>query len=317
MIEVIRNENRESWLAARKQDVTASEVGALFGINPYMSEYELFNLKSGKIEAEFKDNERMEWGNLLEPVIAKAIASKQGLEIVEQGGLSYYRNTATRMGATPDFFIKSPDKEGVGLLQIKNVDSLVFKNKWTSPQDGGEAPAYIETQIQHEMTVTGLKWGKIGVLVGGNSLQVYDRISYDEVSRTLTDRVQKFWKDVEANNPPKPDWDRDLDFIMRLYSPESGKSCELNDEMEHLAEMYVQYQQAEKNASESKDAVKAQIISLLGDHEKGISQRFKVSATKVAENPGKIVTPDMVGKYVGGRKAFTTFRVTKTSNSEE
>ncbi|NDD54352.1 endonuclease, partial [bacterium] len=42
MHQIINNTSREEWLNARKHDVTASEVAALFGISPYMSKYELW-----------------------------------------------------------------------------------------------------------------------------------------------------------------------------------------------------------------------------------------------------------------------------------
>lgn len=42
MIDRIQIENREQWLALRRQDVTASVVAATMGLHPYVSKLALF-----------------------------------------------------------------------------------------------------------------------------------------------------------------------------------------------------------------------------------------------------------------------------------
>ena len=112
---------REEWLKLRLNDVTASEVSALFGTG-YLSKYELWHIKSGHRQGDF-DSERMKWGRRLERAIAEGICEDEGLTLIENP-VQYFSDPETRMGATPDFFVSHPIK-GIGLLQIKNVDSLL------------------------------------------------------------------------------------------------------------------------------------------------------------------------------------------------
>jgi hypothetical protein len=46
-IETITPGSRTEWLAARQPNIGASEVAALFGEHPFLTEFELFRQKSG------------------------------------------------------------------------------------------------------------------------------------------------------------------------------------------------------------------------------------------------------------------------------
>jgi len=305
---IIEPSNREIWLEARKANVNASEVASLFDTG-YMSRYELWHIKSGHKQADF-DSERMKWGRRLERAIAEGICEDEGLTLIDLP-VQYFSNPETRMGATPDFFVDHPTK-GRGLLQIKNVDSLIFKQKWTKPQDGGEAPDYIEMQVQQEMLLTGCTWAKIGVLVGGNQTYVYDREFYPEVGTGLRSAVTKFWDSVDNKIEPTPDFLRDADFIIEMMSKVSGgKSVDMSgdERLETLMRGYNEWQQKEKEADEMKKSHKAEILMLVGDNETILTGVGKISAKEVKGSDGTLITPEMVGTRVGGRSGYRTFKV--------
>lgn len=301
--------DRDEWLKLRLHDVTASEVASLFGTG-YMSEYELWHIKSGHVNANF-DSERMRWGRRLEKAIAEGICEDEGLTI-QQRPVQYFQNTDTRMGATPDFFVDHPTK-GTGLLQIKNVDSLIFKQKWTKPPDGGEAPDFIEMQVQQEMLLTGCTWALIGVLVGGNKAYVYHREFYPQVAKGLEKRVAQFWQSVVDKKEPKADFLKDGDFIIEMYSAvQGGKSIDLSgdERFETLLRGYKDFSEKAKEAEDMKQSYKAEILTIIGDAENVLSSAGKVSAKEVKGTPGTLITPEMVGQMYGARSGYRSFRVT-------
>jgi predicted phage-related endonuclease len=67
--------SREQWLALRSSDVTASAVGALFGLHPYQTPMGLFAEKTGVL-TEDEDTIAMRRGRLLEDAVAKAYQEK-------------------------------------------------------------------------------------------------------------------------------------------------------------------------------------------------------------------------------------------------
>ena len=59
-------ENREEWLAARKAGIGASEAAAVIGKSSFMSNMELWRLKTGRAEKkDMTGNSAVEYGNRL------------------------------------------------------------------------------------------------------------------------------------------------------------------------------------------------------------------------------------------------------------
>mgnify|MGYP003331229429 CR=1 FL=1 len=73
--------NKLDWLENRLLDVTSTEVSALFDVNPYQTEFELYNHKKDKVVINLEDNERMAWGRRLEDSIAQGCAESQGWDV--------------------------------------------------------------------------------------------------------------------------------------------------------------------------------------------------------------------------------------------
>ena len=67
MVEIIRPANRDAWLAARNKDVTASQIGALFGEgdteNPdWLTPFKLWGLKTGRLPYQQEETPAMQRG---------------------------------------------------------------------------------------------------------------------------------------------------------------------------------------------------------------------------------------------------------------
>src|SRR6185437_11795560 len=56
------------WRQHRKRHVGGSEVAALFGEHPHLTKFELWHRKAGSLpDPDLSDNERVFWGQTLEP----------------------------------------------------------------------------------------------------------------------------------------------------------------------------------------------------------------------------------------------------------
>jgi predicted phage-related endonuclease len=151
--------DREQWLAWRWQDVTASQIGALFGVHPYTTKLRLYAEKRG-VEFPDEDNKVKRRGRWLEPAVAEAVRELRPDWTIEPARC-YLRDPELRLGATPDFFIHG-DPRGLGVLQCKSVAASVFARDWA---DGKDVPLWITLQTAVEMMLAEAAFGAIAVLL--------------------------------------------------------------------------------------------------------------------------------------------------------
>ena len=149
--------DRTSWLALRKSDVTASAIGSLLGVHEYMTPYALWALKSGIISEDPEETPAMMRGRLLEPVAIELLREMHPSWTITTPS-TYYRDPATRIGATPDALVKDPLRKGFGVLQIKTVEPSIFRRKWQTDDRTVEPPLWIATQALVEAHLTGALW---------------------------------------------------------------------------------------------------------------------------------------------------------------
>lgn len=284
------------WHAMRAQDLTSTDVAALFGLSPYKTAFELWHEKRSGEVAQVKDNDRMRWGRRLEAVVAEGIAEERDWAI--RPFKDYGRLPDIRLGASFDFRIltpirhaEQPDGSAIGeydgdtpddaILEIKTVDFLAFRNGWTIEDDYVEAPAHIELQVQHQMLVSGLRRAFIGVLIGGNRIEVLEREADDQVHAGIIAAARTFWASIEAGIAPPPVMPDDARAVIRLNQhAEPGKLLDVR-ENPYIVELVRQYDylgRQAKQVADERDVVKAELLQAIGDAEKVIVDGFSVSA---------------------------------------
>jgi putative phage-type endonuclease len=274
-VESILPSDRDHWLKLRAQDITSTEVPALFGASPYLTKAELWYAKRDKESREIEDNERMRWGTRLQDAIAKGIAEDNGWEIVPFN--EYLRRPAERIGSSFDW--RGEHDGGKFILEIKNVDGLAFRDGWVETEFGLEAPTHIELQVQHQMLVSGIHNSMVGALVGGNKLILIQRAFDADVAEAIHQQVATFWETVAANEPPPLDFEKDSALIARLYSDVStGKVIGGNADIDKLVIDYLAASKQAKEAEVVKDAKRAELLTHLGDAEKCVADGYSISA---------------------------------------
>jgi len=314
--------SREEWLQLRHRYVSSTESCALKGLSPYLTAFELFHAKKLDAVTELEMSERMEWGLRMEEAIARAIADEYAVKVRKLN--AYVSRDGTGMGSSFDYEIVGIKEDvtpqdtclqgmyrdlGPGILEIKNVDWMVFKRSWTNDGDGLEAPGHIELQVQHQLHVIERSWAAIGVLVGGNSLKLLVRERDPEVGQILEDATKAFWKDVKANRVPPIQLPQDATMIARLYAfatPDKVLDAQGDSpEAQQVTELCKEYADAgllKAGAEERQKSAKAKLLQLIGDAERVIAgENFTISAGVVAEAEIPAYT----------RKAYRNFRITQ------
>lgn len=318
----ITPDSEEHWLSLRREDITSTEAAALFNLSPYMTRYELWHVKQGLMPNVFEENDRIQAGRHLEPAIASLVAERYGV-VVEP--FKVYARNEHHAGSSFDYRIVGvnesvPDSEiddtglramfrqhGVGILELKNVDSLAFKRTWQED----ETPGHIEVQLQHQLALAQHEWGAVVALVGGHTTQPYIRERRVDVGEAIMSAIDEFWASVDAETPPPIMYPDDADVVIAMHQFSDGSvSDERGDES--ICALLAEYDalgKQEKAIDERRKVIKAVVLEHVGDAAKILWDGGTVSLTQTKDSPGTLVTPEMVGTHVGGRKGYRMFRV--------
>ncbi len=287
--------------------MTSTESAALFGLHPRTTEFELWHRKKDGVIVEVEDNNRMKWGRRFEAPIAEGMAEDLGVE-VEPFKEYLTHPEEPRMGSSFDY--KMTDKHGnVGLMEVKNVGVDVYRNVWSEE----EAPPFIEIQVQHEMEVAGMDFCLIVALVGGNDPKTIWRNRDRAMGLRIRHRIHTFWKSIEANEPPSPVYEKDADFIISMHQSAGVKVMEADEELQAMLVDYDLFLAKAKFYEQEKKEMKARILDKVGDEYNKViwpEGNMTLSLGMTKDTPPKVITPDMVGQKIGGRKGYRQFRLT-------
>jgi hypothetical protein len=295
-IEIIRPADREAWLAARRQDVTASVAGCLLGVHPYQTAYGLWAEKTGRIVSDDADNKVLRRGRLLEPVAIEMLREdRPDWKITYHRDNAYYRDSAARMGATPDAFAERPDIFGTGIVQVKTVSEAIFRDQWLDP-DTGEVvlPLWIAVQAIQEAELTGCTWACVVLMVIGRGLDLHivDVPLHAGVKRRLRAAVREFWRMADAGEEPSIDWLRDGATVLDVYRESLPDRRDLSGApgIDALIGCYVDAREVAAKAKRTADELRPQIIHVLGNAEIGETARWEVAA-RTSRREGHFVPP--------------------------
>jgi predicted phage-related endonuclease len=261
--------SREQWLELRRQDVTASRVGALFQVHPYETALRLYAQMTGTEFEDKPENKVMRRGRWLERVVGDAVTEVRPEWSVTPVG-AYYRDPDRRLGATPDFWILN-DPRGRGVLQAKSAAPSIFNSEY----DGGQAvPEWILWQLRTEMLLTDAAFGAVAVLV----VDPYDMdVAITELERDggcereLLEAVGRFWYNVKLGIEPAPDFERDAATVRALHRREvPGQVCDLsgNNQVPELLAGRAAYLEAIRDNKARCEAIETELRFLLGDAER-------------------------------------------------
>lgn len=288
-----KNPTREEWLKLRHGGINSTETPALFGLSPYSTALEVAVLKQSTEVDDWEGNVRTRWGQRFQDPIAHGVAEDYG--VVVQPVTDYIYDPKLRIGSSFDFEVIGVNdaqvednclrvmfgKHGPGILEIKNVDYLIFRDHWPLVDGAREAPDHIELQLQHQLEVIGYQWGAIGVLVAGNSLYVLPRERFVDVGASIRKKVAEFWALLDAGELPPAVMPEDASVIIdMLQSADAGTSTDLSmdEEAVMLVSQYDDAREEEKDAKQRKEISKALLLQKIGMFEKARIGMASVSA---------------------------------------
>jgi predicted phage-related endonuclease len=187
-------------------------------------------------------------------------------------------------------------EHGTGIAEVKCVDYLIFRDQWLRDDGTIEAPDHIEVQLQHQLHVSGYKWGAIFVLVSGHTPYVLIREYDADAGVGIENGIRAFWESIRLNQEPPPDLDTDAEFYCKLHGYAEPNKLYDGRGNERLAKACLDYKfhaDVERQAEANKKAARATIYELIGDAEYALVDGYKVWAGLVG--PAHIPAQDRAG----------------------
>jgi putative phage-type endonuclease len=249
-----RNMTETDWQEYRKNQkgIGGSDVATILGLNPYKTAFTLWLEKTGQIEPPEVNNEYVEWGNILEPVIRDKFAKETGFEVTE--------NHYVLQHDLHEFMVANVDGEVVddtgekGILEIKTASERM-KSDWI---DG--PPHHYMLQIQHYLAVLEYNYAYVAVLIGGNHFK-YFRIDRDDyVIDKIISAEAEFTRLVEENIAPEiSGHSADSDYLNQAYPDATEEEGELSKELFGLSLRYTELQKEIKALQDEADYIKNRV----------------------------------------------------------
>lgn len=306
-IQTIKPANREEWLAARKQDVTASDASALLGIHPYKTALELWAEKTGRKPDE-EDNEVFRRGRALEFVAIDFLREDYpDWKITHSYNNRYFRDPDGRIGATPDAFVRVPDRKGLGIIQIKTASDFSVKN-WIDPETKEVVPPlYVAVQAIIEATLTSAQFALVALLVSGHGMRLHKPIEVplnQGLMQRIRGEVADFWRVTASGGHPDADWKRDGRLIEELYAATDDIiSLEQDNSLPELVDERASLSTLKSQADKRLKEIKAELLVKMGG----------AGAARISD--GRVITAKRIERagYEVGPASYVDLRVKKAA----
>lgn len=178
--------NNEEWLKARLQGIGASEASAIIGCNPYMSNVDLWRLKTGRKQAQdISSNAHVQYGHDAEGPLRELFALDYPQFEVSYGGAfdMVHNPEHPYIFATLDGRLKEKATGRLGVYEGKTTEILrsMQKEKWKD-----RIPDNYYVQVIHQLIATGWDFA----VLNAQMKRVFDGDVRTETRRYFIERAE-------------------------------------------------------------------------------------------------------------------------------
>jgi predicted phage-related endonuclease len=264
---------REQWLQWRKTDLTASDLGAVAGVDDYRSPLAVYAEKRGLIIPE--ETPLMRRGRWFESAASSALSETlEGWTI--ENPHAYYREVETRLACTPDRFGYPPSGELVN-IQIKTIAAPSFE-AWE-----GIPPLSYQIQTAAEGYLVDAARSLLAVLVVstyGAELELFDVPRHAAAEEKCRQLALEFWRNMEAGLMPAADYRRDGGIIAAMNPhavPAKVADLSSDNRLHEILPRRAELKAVIKTAVEEVETIDAELREKMADAETGELPGWKLS----------------------------------------
>ena len=201
--------SRDEWLQARGKRIGGSEASAVVGLNPYMSNTDLWSIKTGRREAEdISDKPYVRYGHDAEPLLRELFKlAFPGYKVGYRDNNLFLNSRYPWAHASLDGWLQDPEGR-TGILEIKTTEILqsMQKEKWKD-----RIPDNYYLQVLHYMMVMEADFACLKAQLkydydGDIYLQIrhywIERQDVENDIRILSEKEEEFWHHMQNSTRP-------------------------------------------------------------------------------------------------------------------
>ncbi len=285
---------------ARNTFIGGSDVGAIMGVSPYRGPVGLWRLKMGR-EAQ-EDAPILRAGHHFEPFVFSEL-TRAGYRVRQCSGETVRHPHHEWAGATLDGYI---DIDGDACI----VDAKMSR-KVIDPNDPTTIPDEWVLQMHHYAWVTGISRAFLGVCntAGGFEVTLIEvPLDLGWYQSVVVPRLAEFWACVVEDRIPEP-----APYVERDPIPEIPEAADAVARYTYAAD-------AEKAASEAKDAARADILRCIDAAGRPKKVKAGGATISVVQSAGRETIdakglreahPDIAATFTRTGEPSVSIRVTK------
>jgi putative phage-type endonuclease len=305
----------EDWLSIRVMlGIGGSEVATILNMNQYETPFSIWKKKVSD-EIEIEENDYMTFGILVEPAI-----------------IAWY-NKRTKSNAVKDTFIRIHpeydclftnldgvihDEHGneIGLVECKSTSYRNYELWENDTEDCVQGiPLYHYCQVQHELSITGLPWCDLAILITDRrQLKIKRILRDDEYIKKQNTALVMWWNAHVVPMVPPEMTAKEISYL----EPMLGSFIEADEETYENIRLLKKAQENYKSAEELVEKIKSEIIKKINDKETLVYCGEVVATYKMQSRAGlqtdllKKEEPDIYERY----KKVSSFRVLRPKIKE-
>ena len=201
--------SREEWLGARSGRIGGSEASAVVGLNPYMSNTDLWRIKTGQREPEdISDKPYVQYGHNAEPLLRELFKLDfPDYKVGYKDNNLYLNSRYPWAHASLDGWLQDPYGR-TGILEIKTTEILqsMQREKWKD-----RIPDNYYLQVLHYMMVmeaefaclkAQLKYDYSGDVFLQTRHYWIERTEAEDDIRMLAAKEREFWEHIRNRTQP-------------------------------------------------------------------------------------------------------------------
>ena len=309
-------QDRDRWLAVRREGITATDAAVIMGVSPWDSPFALWHRKKGNLP-EHGDSDRFRLARYLEEYVWELWQEANGRADetdalpsgTDEGGL--YRD-GWRM-ASPDFLLFDDIAIGSGrctaVVECKTVASwegwgrglghMPGSPDWVSDEtkqaDGARStvPDYVRVQVLWQCDVLGVPVGHVAALHRSSGEFRWYTIKADPLAYEpggIRDKCQLFMESLEAGVPPPVDGAEATTAALKAlhHVADPPAICQVP---EAIADEYDRARELVREAEARLDAAKNLLRGMMGDAKYADVGERRVAYRSVSKVAGHWVAP--------------------------
>ncbi len=264
--------------AQRKNGLGATDCAAVMGLSPYRTPYELWMIKTGRMEeTAILGEDRLRLRHAHEETISQ--------EYMVQKSCKLKRVNQTVFHKRLPFMLCNLDRVIIGQRKIVEckTSTAFLKHIW-GEAGSDQAPIHYILQVQHQLACSEFEDADIAALIDIDDYRIYPTPRNDKVIEKIEAACEHFWiNHVEKDIPPAPTNRNDLKL---MYPSNNGKLLEATPDVLSYINEIKQIKGDVKALEQEQEKIEKEVIEFIADND-GITHEDFIIATFKANKNGK------------------------------